>query len=184
MASFEKDNVPMLSGMNGQSSEEHADPQFQRSAYMTRSASLFIPMNSTESFDRGTNLVGHTGPLRRERKTHLIQMSGPLYPSHKPENLFLLNQGMTGQNKAETLVGTCPPLKGKDQDDWLHESYVGKNEHLLRSGQLGMCNDPYCTTCPTYHNFKAQKNSRASLVFDPKAQFGVLSFSHDFVFVI
>ncbi|GKB12875.1 probable cyclic nucleotide-gated ion channel 20, chloroplastic isoform X2 [Tanacetum coccineum] len=31
-----------------------------------------------------------------------------------------------------------------------------KNEHLLRSGQLGICNDPYCTTCPTPYSYKGQ----------------------------
>ncbi|PWA98503.1 cyclic nucleotide-binding transporter 1 [Artemisia annua] len=31
-----------------------------------------------------------------------------------------------------------------------------KNEHLLRSGQLGLCNDPYCTTCPTPYSYKGQ----------------------------
>lgn len=25
---------------------------------------------------------------------------------------------------------------------------VGKHEHLLKSGPLGKCNDPFCTTCP------------------------------------
>uniref|UniRef100_A0A6N2K9W8 Ion transport domain-containing protein n=1 Tax=Salix viminalis TaxID=40686 RepID=A0A6N2K9W8_SALVM len=24
----------------------------------------------------------------------------------------------------------------------------------MRSGQLGMCNDPYCTTCPSYYHSK------------------------------
>ncbi|PWA82825.1 hypothetical protein CTI12_AA041140 [Artemisia annua] len=31
-----------------------------------------------------------------------------------------------------------------------------KNEHLMRSGQLGLCNDPYCTTCPSAYNYKGQ----------------------------
>ncbi|KAI9174485.1 hypothetical protein LWI28_018100 [Acer negundo] len=33
-----------------------------------------------------------------------------------------------------------------------------------------MCNDPYCTTCPTYYNFKGvqPKNSKGSGLFDPK----------------
>ncbi|KAG7944955.1 hypothetical protein I3843_15G129300 [Carya illinoinensis] len=83
---------------------------------------------------------------------------------------FLPNQGVTRHKTAETLAGMFPPLEGKDQNDWQFDNYAGKNEHLLRSGQLGMCNDPYCTTCPTHHNFLAaqRKNTRASLVFDPK----------------
>ncbi|KAL8487602.1 hypothetical protein ACS0TY_024063 [Phlomoides rotata] len=46
---------------------------------------------------------------------------------------------------------------------------MGKNEHLLRSGQLGMCNDPYCTACPMYYSVKGrQKPSRTSEIFDAK----------------
>ncbi|MFS7918852.1 hypothetical protein Hanom_Chr03g00206041 [Helianthus anomalus] len=29
-----------------------------------------------------------------------------------------------------------------------------KSEHLLRSGQLGMCNDPFCTACPSTYYYK------------------------------
>ncbi|KAJ0467021.1 putative cyclic nucleotide-binding domain, Ion transport domain, rmlC-like jelly roll [Helianthus annuus] len=35
-----------------------------------------------------------------------------------------------------------------------------KNEHLLRSGQLGMCNDPFCTTCPSTYYYKGRIISR------------------------
>lgn len=100
-------------------------------------------------------------------------MSGPLYVSRKPENLFWPNQGVTGPKTMEPLVSKFTSFKGKDQDDWPHDNNFGKNEHLLRSGQLGMCNDPYCTTCPTYNNFIAaqQMNSKASLAFDPKVLF-------------
>ncbi|XP_040998456.1 probable cyclic nucleotide-gated ion channel 20, chloroplastic isoform X2 [Juglans microcarpa x Juglans regia] len=170
MAGFEKDDIPMLSDTNGRSLDRHADSQFQRFAYRTRSASLSIPMDSMESYASETHLMGHTGPLRSERRTPFIQMSGPLYVSRKPENLFLPNQGVTGPKTMEPLVSKFTSFKGKDQDDWPHDNNFGKNEHLLRSGQLGMCNDPYCTTCPTYNNFIAaqQMNSKASLAFDPK----------------
>lgn len=174
MAGFEKDDIPMLSDTNGQSSDEHVDSQFRKLAYRTRSASISIPMNSMESYESESILVGHTGPLRSERRTPFIQMSGPLYVGRKPENLSLPNQTITGCKTVEPSAGNFPSSKGKDQDDWPHDNYTGKNEHLLRSGQLGMCNDPYCTTCPTYyHNFKAaqQKNSKASSVFDPKVFF-------------
>ncbi|KAI3796845.1 hypothetical protein L1987_39531 [Smallanthus sonchifolius] len=40
------------------------------------------------------------------------------------------------------------------------------NEHLLRSGQLGMCNDPYCTTCPTSYYNKGHTISRIPHGFD------------------
>ncbi|KAG2664834.1 hypothetical protein I3760_16G101800 [Carya illinoinensis] len=170
MSGFEKDDIPMLSDTNGQFLDQHADSQFQRFAYRTRSASISIPMDSMESYASETNLVGHTGPLRSERRTPFIQMSGPLYVSRKPESLFLPNQGVTGPKTMEPLASKFTSFKGKDQDDWPHDNNFGKNEHLLRSGQLGMCDDPYCTTCPTYNNFIAaqQMNSKASLAFDPK----------------
>ncbi|CAH8362630.1 unnamed protein product [Eruca vesicaria subsp. sativa] len=36
---------------------------------------------------------------------------------------------------------------------------VSKHEHLLISGKLGMCNDPYCTSCPPDYKLKAAKIS-------------------------
>ncbi|KAJ0702466.1 putative cyclic nucleotide-binding domain, Ion transport domain, rmlC-like jelly roll [Helianthus annuus] len=42
----------------------------------------------------------------------------------------------------------------------LHKTRWGdteaKNEHLLKSGRLGMCNDPYCTTCPSSYYYKGR----------------------------
>jgi cyclic nucleotide gated channel len=173
MADFEKDDIPMLSNTNRQLLDEHADSRFQRFASTTRSASISIPTNSMESYESETNLVGYTGPLRSERRTPFIQMSGPLYVSRKPESFFPVNQGVTGHKTVEPMAEKFPSSRGKDQNDWPNENYAAKNEHLLRSGQLGLCNDPYCTTCPTFHNYKAaqQKNSIASSVFDPKVFF-------------
>ncbi|XP_022726293.1 probable cyclic nucleotide-gated ion channel 20, chloroplastic isoform X6 [Durio zibethinus] len=169
MAFYDKDEVPMLSDIHPQSSENNKDSRFQTFFSRTQSASISIPMHSIESYEN-TNLVGHTGPLRNERKTPFIQMSGPLYISRKPENSFYLNQNAAGRKMVESKAEKFPSFNGMDEKDWSDNNYVGKNEHLLRSGQLGMCNDPYCTTCPTYYNFKAeqQKNSKASGIFDAK----------------
>ncbi|XP_022726263.1 probable cyclic nucleotide-gated ion channel 20, chloroplastic isoform X2 [Durio zibethinus] len=193
MAFYDKDEVPMLSDIHPQSSENNKDSRFQTFFSRTQSASISIPMHSIESYEN-TNLVGHTGPLRNERKTPFIQMSGPLYISRKPENSFYLNQNAAGRKMVESKAEKFPSFNGMDEKDWSDNNYVGKNEHLLRSGQLGMCNDPYCTTCPTYYNFKAeqQKNSKASGIFDAKfhnALYGdakgwarrLMSFLHTFV---
>ncbi|PIN05892.1 Cyclic nucleotide-gated cation channel CNGA1-3 [Handroanthus impetiginosus] len=68
-------------------------------------------------------------------------MSGPLFVNGNREFIFQPPQGDLRQ-----------------LDD-----YGGKNERLLKSGQLGMCNDPYCTTCPTVYKVKGrQKQSRTS----------------------
>ncbi|KAI3724114.1 hypothetical protein L2E82_35880 [Cichorium intybus] len=56
----------------------------------------------------------------------------------------------------------------EDSRNYNHEfgdfNNEAKSEHLLKSGQLGMCNDPYCTTCPT--SYKAKRISRVSEGFN------------------
>ncbi|XVE57208.1 hypothetical protein DITRI_Ditri04bG0073000 [Diplodiscus trichospermus] len=167
MACYDKDEIPMLSDTHPQSSVNDRDSRFQKFFSRTQSASISIPMNSIESYEN-TNLVGHTGPLRNERKIPFIPMSGPLYI--KPETSFHLNQIAAGRKTVESKAEKFPSFNGMDEKDCSDNNYASKNEHLLRSGQLGMCNDPYCTTCPTYYNFKAeqQKNSKASGIFDSK----------------
>ncbi|KAK2965629.1 hypothetical protein RJ640_001816 [Escallonia rubra] len=166
MDPFEKDEVPMLSATYSQV-DEHAISRSRRFSPRMRSASISIPMDSAESYE-DTN-VGHTGPLRSQRRTPSIQMSGPLYPNRKQGNSFQPTQAVIRRKAAEPTVEDYPSVSGIDHNDWPGNS-VGKNEHLLRSGQLGMCNDPYCTTCPSYYNVKGQqKYSEASAGFDPKS---------------
>ncbi|KAK9278892.1 hypothetical protein L1049_028473 [Liquidambar formosana] len=170
MAAFEKDEVPMLSDTHPQLMDEHADSKFQVFASRTRSASFSISMNSMDSYRSENNLVGHTGPLRNERRTPFIQMSGPIYVNRKPGNPFRPSEVVIGRKMVEPSAEEYPSFNGTDQNDWPNDNYAGKNEHLLKSGQLGICNDPYCTTCPTYYNFKEaqRKNSKTSGIFDPK----------------
>ncbi|KAJ7970208.1 Cyclic nucleotide gated channel protein [Quillaja saponaria] len=168
MAGFQRDEVPILSDTDMQRSDGHVESRYQTFFSRTRSALISIPLNTMESSDRETNLVGHTGPLRSVRKNSFIQMSGPLLVSPKPGNLSWTNPGVTLIKVPEAKAEKINPVK--DENDWLDDNYPGENEHLLRSGQLGMCNDPCCTTCPTYFNAKAtqRKNSKASGIFDPK----------------
>ncbi|XP_031263919.1 probable cyclic nucleotide-gated ion channel 20, chloroplastic [Pistacia vera] len=168
MAGYEKDDLPMLS--DSRLSNENVDSRLNVFASRTRSASLSIPMNSTESYEPQPNLVGHTGPLRNERRTPFIQMSGPLYISRHWENNLRPNQGVTSIQMPERKIETYPSFSGMEQNDWSEDSYAKKNEHLLRSGQLGMCNDPYCTTCPTFYNYQAgqAKHQKTSRIFDAK----------------
>ncbi|XP_006478110.2 probable cyclic nucleotide-gated ion channel 20, chloroplastic isoform X3 [Citrus sinensis] len=168
MAGDEKDEMPMLSDSQSKSSDRNFDFRLQTFASRTRSASMSITMNSTDSFEPEANLVGLTGPLRNERRTQFLQMSGPLYSNRKPDHIFRRNQGVTGVNLVETKAEKFPSFSGMDQNDWLDNRYEAKNEHLLRSGQLGMCNDPYCTTCPTYYKATQSKHSKSSGIFDPK----------------
>ncbi|KAF7822036.1 putative cyclic nucleotide-gated ion channel 20, chloroplastic isoform X1 [Senna tora] len=167
MAELEKDEVPMLSDTHKQPSDEPVDSNFQRLVSRTRSASISIPMSSMEPYERETNLVGHTGPLRSERKTPFVQMSGPLYVSHRPGNPIRQNAGVTGNKAEERMTENFSSFRGRVENDW-PKTYAHKNEHLLRSGQLGMCNDPYCTTCPAYVRATQQRNPKPSGLFDPK----------------
>ncbi|KAL1318213.1 hypothetical protein HN51_070492 [Arachis hypogaea] len=163
MASFEKDEEPMLLETRGPRSDEHVDSNFRRLVTRTRSASMSIPMVSMESSDREATFVGHTGPLRTVRKTPFPQMSGPLYPTQGTGNPLQRSRVVAGNNVGESRTER---FRNTGESHW-NNNNDRKNEHLLRSGQLGMCNDPYCTTCPA--NFKAaqQGNSRTLYRRDP-----------------
>ncbi|XP_061355806.1 probable cyclic nucleotide-gated ion channel 20, chloroplastic isoform X1 [Gastrolobium bilobum] len=163
MAHFEKDEVPTLSETHAQhQSDEAVDSNFRRLVYRTRSASISIPMVSMDPNEREASLVGHTGPLRSVRKIPFKHMSGPLYATHGTGNLLHQSIVVTGNEVVESKEEKFSTGEGTD------EINARKNEHLLRSGQLGMCNDPYCTTCPTYFEASSLRNPRASTIFDPK----------------
>ncbi|CAI8593376.1 unnamed protein product [Vicia faba] len=164
MKRFDRDEVPILSETRGQRSDEPVDSNLRRNISRTRSASISISMAASDPYERQPHLVGHTGPLRSARKTPVSQMSGPLYPTPATGNPFqnsiVVAGNRVGENKTEKF----------DDNDENHRNnkYDRKNEHLVRSGQLGMCNDPYCTTCPTYFKVSQKRKPRASTIFDPK----------------
>ncbi|PIN05897.1 Cyclic nucleotide-gated cation channel CNGA1-3 [Handroanthus impetiginosus] len=165
MDASERDEIPMLSAAYFQSDDRSSSTSREFSV-RTRSASMSIATNSLDSSENEHNLVGFTGPLRNERRTPLVQMSGPLYVNRNREFLFQPPQGALKQKTSDPKIERYPSIENKD---WQLDDYGGKNEHLLKSGQLGMCNDPYCTTCPTFYNVKGrQKQSRTSDIFDAK----------------
>lgn len=145
------------------------DLQSRKFSYRTRSASMSSPSTPAESYEYQNAFMGHTGPLRNERRTQLVQMSGPLYVSRVKENVFLSTQGALGHMTSEPTIERYPSSNVMGQNDWIDNSYTGKNEHLLKSGQLGMCNDPYCTTCPTYYKpYDQRKKPKSSDFLDYK----------------
>lgn len=164
MSSSERDKTPMLSATDSQVGVQD-ELQSRRFSYRTRSASMSIPSTPGESNEYQNAFMGHTGPLRNERRTPLVQMSGPLYVSRANENVFLSTQGALGLKTSEPAIERYPSSNVMGQNDWIDNSYTGKNEHLLKSGQLGMCNDPYCTTCPTYYKPYDQRNKPKSSEF-------------------
>ncbi|XP_031404830.1 probable cyclic nucleotide-gated ion channel 20, chloroplastic isoform X2 [Punica granatum] len=169
MADSERDVIPMLSAAQEQNSGGYEDPRFRALPPRTWRASVSIPSGSTESSPNQTHLVGYTGPLRSIRKATFSTLSGPIYGSPRPEYFFRPNQGGEGRNEVECAICKYPSFSMKDQNVWPKDRNAGKNKHLRRSGQLGMCNDPYCTTCPTYYhlNETKDKTSRSSGRIDP-----------------
>lgn len=151
MDASSRDDAPILPATHVQSDNGEGSTRRGLSA-RTRSVSMSFAVDSPHSSEHVQTLVGLTGPLRSARRISHVQMSGPLYPNQNKEFIFRPPQ-----------VATEPENRAKKND----EDYVGKNEHLLRSGQLGKCNDPYCVTCPMFFDAKGQqKPSRTTEMFD------------------
>lgn len=170
MANFETNELPMLSETGAQPYDEPLDSKFRRLVTRTQSASISIPMNTMESYERETSLVGHTGPLQTKRKITLMQMSGPLNATPRIENLLhhrIVGTGNKENKEEERKTENFSTFRSTGSNYW-NSNRDRKNQHLLRSGQLGMCNDPYCTTCPTYFNASQQRNPKPSTIFDSK----------------
>lgn len=165
MANLERDEVAILSDCHPQVSVEVLDSRFPRHVSRTRSVSISIPTTLTEPLERDTNIVGYTGPLRIQRITPFNQMSGPLHVTNRPGNLFRQNkvapQSQAEESKTENFSSCCGIMGENDL-----QNYACKNEHLVRSGPLGMCSDPYCTTCPTYFKAIQKSSSNASGIFN------------------
>ncbi|KAG8388504.1 hypothetical protein BUALT_Bualt02G0132500 [Buddleja alternifolia] len=169
MDASERDKIPMLSAPYFQS-DDSTNSRSRGFSTRNRSVSMSNPTSSQEySSEYEHNLVGFTGPLRNERQTSFVQMSGPLYVNGNRDFVFQPPQGALGQKNTDPKLERYPSIDRVENNDWQMDDYYGKNEHLLKSGQLGMCNDPYCTTCPTYYNVKdRRKYSRTSDIIDAK----------------
>ncbi|GFP99067.1 probable cyclic nucleotide-gated ion channel 20 chloroplastic [Phtheirospermum japonicum] len=154
MDASERDEIPMLPMTFIQSDYRSGSTSNTGFSTRTRSASMSIPTNSLDSSDYEPSLVGFTGPLR----------TGPSYA-----NRSRIPQGTLPKKTKEPITERYPSLERAETNEWTADDYTGKNEHLMRSGQLGMCNDPYCTSCPMYYNVKErQKYSRTSEMLDAK----------------
>nr|KAJ0223954.1 hypothetical protein LSAT_V11C200057500 [Lactuca sativa] len=107
---------------------------------------------STDSYDHNINRRN----LQRSRTAVSISI---------PSSSIEMNPGATNR------VGFTGPLRSerKTRDVQRQErelvervrtkNYSHQSEHLMKSGQLGMCDDPYCTTCPAA--YKARSMSRS-----------------------
>lgn len=168
MDASEKDKTPMLSGIDFKSDNIY-DLSSRRLSTRMRSASMSISASYLESAKQENSSMGFTGPSANGIRTSRIQMSGPLFIRHNHEVFFQPPEVAQEEKTIESKLERYTSSNGRDNDDWPLETFRTKNEHLLKSGQLGMCNDPYCTTCPTYYHVKGHlKTSRTSEVIDAK----------------
>ena len=169
MNSSEKDEIPMLSVNPKQLSDEYEDSTFDKFPSWSKSVSMSARMSSTTSWHE-SNFIGRTS--RNERPSY-VQMSGPLYVKSKPENFYDAKLEVPGQQDKLLSTYKHPTNDGMSTSGLVHNTHNDKNEHLLRSGQLGMCNDPYCTTCPSYYNDRPPKGKRGKIsdLYDSKVNF-------------
>lgn len=168
MGASEKDKTPMLSGIDFKSDDIN-DLSSRRLSTRMRSASMSISSSYLESPKQENSSMGFTGPSANGIWTSRIQMSGPLFTRHNHEVIFQPPEVAPEEIPVESKLERYTSSNGRDNDDWPLETFRTKNEHLLKSGQLGMCNDPYCTICPTYYNAKGNpKTSRTSEMIDAK----------------
>lgn len=167
MSGAEKDDVPMLSYTRPQLYHEDMEVGLRRPVSTSRSASMSTAMYSVDSFENENRFLSFTGPLQRERKIQMSQMSGPLYSTRKSDYPIWSKKAQKGRPSAtvQTLDNSSSIRTNKV---WPHDNHADKNENLLRSGKLGVCNDPYCTTCPTYYSNKASQQKKYSSPFESK----------------
>ncbi|XP_042006382.1 probable cyclic nucleotide-gated ion channel 20, chloroplastic isoform X2 [Salvia splendens] len=153
MDASSRDEAPMLPATYLQSDNGGSSTRRGISG-RTRSVSMSFATESPHPSEYQQNLVGFTGPLRAVKQNSQVQMSGPLNPNRNNELVFRPPQtAAEAENRARNGDG----------------DYVGKNEHLWRSGQLGKCSDPYCTACPMFYDAKGQqKPSRTTAMIDAK----------------
>uniref|UniRef100_A0A7N0V7F3 Cyclic nucleotide-binding domain-containing protein n=1 Tax=Kalanchoe fedtschenkoi TaxID=63787 RepID=A0A7N0V7F3_KALFE len=153
MAGLEKDDIPMLSDTCPPLEHEHGDSKFRSFGSRSRSVSMSTATSYVvDSYSNNTS--GHTGPLRPDRR-------------HSPVNRraadrnFQFTEKETVLNVADPVTDKYMSFDGTKYKDWQDDNYARNNEHLYKSGQLGLCNDPYCTTCPTYYNFQDAKRNNS-----------------------
>ncbi|KAL0690778.1 hypothetical protein Bca4012_090457 [Brassica carinata] len=116
--------------------------------FKNRSVSLSNSTYYIDGCDNSKVALGYTVPIRTQRRP-----PGPLYSTLRPESLF--------------PPSIEPPDSSSTVDVRSEDESVVKNANILTSGQLGMCNEPYCTTCPSYYSHQSA-NFHTSKVSDSR----------------
>ncbi|XP_073134490.1 probable cyclic nucleotide-gated ion channel 20, chloroplastic [Henckelia pumila] len=155
MDASEKNDIPMLSDMYLKS-DSLDDSTINRLSSRRESFSMSITTNPL-------------GSCKNDAQSSSVQMSGPIHADSKNEFIFQPPHGALKQKTSDPEFDNYPSMDVMNYDNWSVENYVGKNEHLMKSGQLGLCSDPYCTTCPMYDNeMGRQKHFRTPELVDAK----------------
>ncbi|CAH8388692.1 unnamed protein product [Eruca vesicaria subsp. sativa] len=102
--------------------EATSRPHTRAFNFKNRSVSL---SNSADGCDNSKVALGYTVPIPTQRRPPPL---GPLYST------------------------TEPPDYSSTVDVPSEDESVLTNANLLKSRQLGLCNEPYCTTFPSYYN--------------------------------
>ena len=116
--------------------------------FKNRSVSLSNSTYYIDGCDKSKVALGYTVPIRTQGRP-----PGPLYSTLRPESLF--------------PPSIEPPDSSSTVDVRSEDESVVKNANILTSGQLGMCNEPYCTTCPSYYSHQSA-NFHTSKVSDSR----------------
>ncbi|XP_013619950.1 PREDICTED: putative cyclic nucleotide-gated ion channel 19 [Brassica oleracea var. oleracea] len=116
--------------------------------FKNRSVSLSNSTYYIDGCDKSKVALGYTVPIRTQRRP-----PGPLYSTLRPESLL--------------PPSIEPPDSSSTVDVRSEDESVVKNANILTSGQLGMCNEPYCTTCPSYYSHQSA-NFHTSKVSDSR----------------
>ncbi|KAJ3695955.1 hypothetical protein LUZ60_001332 [Juncus effusus] len=150
----EKDNIPMLSKSN----------ELKRFPLRSSSMSIPSPQKHDDYSESSPRFISHTGPLQLQRPPHpqFIPMSGPLRSFKKTENFPPPIPPFSNQTNKIPQVNVMPEEVGRD--DWRFHENLRKNEHLLKSGPLGLCNNPDCTDCPSAYKKSKRGFYRGSTI--------------------
>lgn len=153
------DEVPMLLDSQSQRSHNYPLPNVELQSFpMVRSMSISLPMRESLGWHENERRdIPFSGPLRNdERRCALIPLSAPLQ-SNRGVNIGRVSTSgplRTDREVEDRVVNSHVSVSGGGGEHGMDNNYGGKHEYLLKSGPLGRCNDPFCTTCPPFYEFK------------------------------
>ncbi|PKA49601.1 putative cyclic nucleotide-gated ion channel 20, chloroplastic [Apostasia shenzhenica] len=128
----------MTGSYEDHNSMEQGDVELRRLS--ARSISMSTPFNA--SYESEAAFMSHTGPLRSQRPAEFSPMSGPLCRNPTPGNACFHKVGRQN-NKSHAIMP-----EEMERKYWFGSRGVQRNEHLWKSGPLGVCNNPDCIDCP------------------------------------